>query len=239
MSPAVPDSRTSPAKPAGGVSFGVTVRTVLAGVRVRAELSGRTSAPLACVIADPDETTIFPPANANLLIVDPGDWNDALSPWPAPACFPGGGDFGGHADDFLQTLTDSILPAAERELGLAPTCRALAGYSLAGLFAVYALYRTDRFTHIASASGSLWYDGFLDFLRHRAPRVPSARVRLSLGDREELTKNARLAAVGPATREAEQLLRAQGLDVSLTMNPGGHFCEPDTRLSRLLEALNL
>ena len=215
------------------------VNTTFAGTRTRAELCENPSAPLVCVIADPDETRVSVPAHENLLVIDPGNWNDSLSPWPAPACFRGGGAFGGHADRFLQTLTESVLPAAERELGLAPTCRALCGYSLAGLFALYALYRTDRFTHIASASGSLWYDGFLDFLRINAPRVPTARIRLSLGDREEFTKNPRLAAVGTATRETVQILRAQHLDVTLTMNPGNHFFEPDARLSRLIEALEL
>ena len=215
------------------------VNITFAGTRTRAELCETPSAPLVCVIADPDETRISIPAHENLLVVDPGDWNDSLSPWPAPACFRGGGAFGGYADRFLQTLTESILPAAERELGLAPTRRALCGYSLAGLFALYALYRTDRFTHIASASGSLWYDDFLDFLRANAPRVPNARVRLSLGDREEFTKNPRLAAVGSATRETVQILRSQHLDVTLTMNPGNHVFEPDARLSRLIEALAL
>ena len=215
------------------------MNTTFAGTRTRAELSGNPSAPLVCVIADPDETQISVPAHENLLVVDPGDWNDSLSPWPAPACFRGGGAFGGHADRFLQTLTESILPAAERELGLMPTRRALCGYSLAGLFALYALYRTDRFTHIASASGSLWYDGFLDFLRIHAPRVSTARVRLSLGDREGFTKNPRLSTVGAATRETVQILRARHLDATLTMNPGNHFFEPDARLSRLIEALEL
>ena len=215
------------------------VNTTFAGTHTRAELCENPSAPLVCVIADPDETRISVPAHENLLVVDPGDWNDSLSPWPAPACFRGGGAFGGYAECFLQTLTESILPAAERELGLAPPRRALCGYSLAGLFALYALYRTDRFTHIASASGSLWYDDFLDFLRANAPRVPNARVRLSLGDREEFTKNPRLAAVGSATRETVQILRFQHLDVTLTMNPGNHFFEPDARLSRLIEALEL
>lgn len=252
MTPTIPTpSRTPPAIPVSGVPFDANnapadseqhakiVNTTFAGTRTRAELCENPSAPLVCVIADPDETRISVPAHENLLVVDPGDWNDALSPWPAPACFRGGGAFGGHADRFLQTLTESILPAAERTLGLAPARRALCGYSLAGLFALYALYRTDRFIHIASASGSLWYDGFPDFLRANAPRVPNARVRLSLGDREEFTKNPRLSAVGAATRETVQILRARHLDVTLTMNPGNHFFEPNARLSRLIEALAL
>lgn len=215
------------------------VTTALFGLRVRAELSPCPAAPLVCVLADPDEARISVSRNQSLLIIDPGDWYDALSPWPAPAVDSRGGGFGGHAERFLQTLVTNVLPAAEDQFGLSPACRALCGYSLAGLFALYALYRTDVFACVASASGSLWYDGFLDFLRASTPCVPNARVRLSLGDREEFARNPRLAAVGDATRGAEQILRSQGLDVTLTMNPGGHFRETDLRLSRLIEELNL
>lgn len=215
------------------------VTTALFGLRVRAELSPCPAAPLVCVLADPDEARISVSRNQSLLIIDPGDWYDALSPWPAPAVDSRGGGFGGHAERFLQTLVTNVLPAAEDQFGLSPACRALCGYSLAGLFALYALYRTNVFACVASASGSLWYDGFLDFLRASTPCVPNARVRLSLGDREEFARNPRLAAVGDATRGAEQILRSQGLDVTLTMNPGGHFRETDLRLSRLIEELNL
>lgn len=37
----------------------------------------------------------------------------------------------------------------------------IAGYSLAGLFALYALYKTDVFTRVASMSGSLWFPGIM------------------------------------------------------------------------------
>ena len=37
----------------------------------------------------------------------------------------------------------------------------IAGYSLAGLFALYALYKTDAFTRVASMSGSLWFPGIM------------------------------------------------------------------------------
>ena len=36
-----------------------------------------------------------------------------------------------------------------------------------------------------------------------------------------------------------RLLRSQHLDVTLTMNPGNQFFEPDARFSRLIEALAL
>ena len=52
-----------------------------------------------------------------------------------------------------------IMPAILEELPSRPETLILASYSLTGLFAMYAAYRTDVITHIVSASGSLWYPG--------------------------------------------------------------------------------
>ena len=49
----------------------------------------------------------------------------------------------GGADDYLQLLTKEIIPTAEKEVGGVPRWRGIAGHSLAGLFALYSIYRTD------------------------------------------------------------------------------------------------
>ena len=105
----------------------------------------------------------------SLVSVAVPDWNADLSPWPAPRAFPKGEDFAGRADAFLQSLLQKALPEAEASLGFSPGVRLLAGYSLSGLFALYALTKTGRFDGVASASGSLWYDGFLDFFERSLP----------------------------------------------------------------------
>lgn len=55
----------------------------------------------------------------------------------------------GGADDYLKLLLDEIMPEAEALLPGAPAWQGLAGYSLAGLFALYALYQTDVFARAA------------------------------------------------------------------------------------------
>ena len=56
------------------------------------------------------------------------------------------------------------MPEAEALLPGAPAWRGLAGYSLAGLFALYALYQTDVFARAASMSGSFWFEGIMEYV---------------------------------------------------------------------------
>jgi len=151
------------------------------------------------------------------------DWNNDLSPWPAPRAYRGGAAFGGGAPAYLRQLTGEILPRAEAELGLVPPWRGIAGYSMAGLFALYALFAADLFSRAASMSGSLWYDGFAEYLEgRRPPRLPG-RVYLSLGEKESLSRSPRLAAVGSCTRRAAALFEGWGVDCRFESSPGGHF----------------
>ena len=86
-------------------------------------------------------------------------------------------------------------------------------------------------------SGSLWYDGFLDWLRTQPPvRLPE-RCYLSLGDREGAARNPRLAAVEPCTRALLELLRERGVEATFEMHPGGHFRDVPMRVERGLLAL--
>ena len=61
--------------------------------------------------------------------------------------------FGGQAADFLDELLNQIIPQVESSLPQPPTWRGIAGYSLAGLFALWSLWQTDAFDRAASASG--------------------------------------------------------------------------------------
>jgi hypothetical protein len=57
-------------------------------------------------------------------------------------------------------------------------------------------------------------------------------VYLSLGDKEEKTRNQMMAAVGDRIREAYKLLTQQGVRTELEWNKGGHFKEADLRTAR-------
>lgn len=98
-----------------------------------------------------------------LVTVSGLNWEAELSPWAAGNLFKYSEMFTGGADAYLKLLTQEIMPQAESMLFGKIAWRGLAGYSLAGLFTVYALYKTDLFSRAASMSGSLWYPGFKDF----------------------------------------------------------------------------
>ena len=156
-----------------------------------------------------------------LIAVKVPNWNNDLSPWKAPAVF-GKEAFGAGADD---TLREVLKLCADRE-----KIRIIGGYSLAGLFALWAVYQTDVFAAAAAASPSVWFPGFVEYMKERRPRAGS--VYLSLGDKEEKTRNPLMAAVGSRIREAHELLKSQGVDTVLEWNPGNHFREADIRTAK-------
>ena len=143
------------------------------------------------------------------------DWNRKLSPWKAPKVFQNGEDFSGQGPSFLNTLIGHIIPLAEEHLGFTPALRGIAGYSLAGLFALWAVYQTTFFDGAASISGSLWFDGFLDYMKANTPTTK--RVYLSWGDREKVSRNPRLAMVEDCTRQMAELILSQNIPVTFEL----------------------
>lgn len=167
-------------------------------------------------------------AGVALAAIDQTDWNHDFSPWAAPAVFRGG-DFTGGAPAFLRVLLEEVIPTVEAVFD-APPRRYLTGYSLAGLFAVWAAFRTDTFAGVAGVSGSLWFDGFVDFARMHPCMVE--RVYLSVGDREKHTRNPRMQTVEDAIRQTEEILATQGITTHFDVNPGNHFQRVPERIAR-------
>ena len=169
-----------------------------------------------------------------LMTLDGADWDRDLSPWPAKGVFRGQ-DFAGGAEAYRSRLTETLIPALEETLPVRPCCRLIAGYSLAGLFALWTVLTCGRFTGAASVSGSLWYDGFLDFLREHDPFPEVKCLYLSLGDREKNAKNPRMAKVEEATGSAARILREKtGFPVPFELNPGGHFRDVPLRMAKAI-----
>ena len=106
----------------------------------------------------------------------------------------------------------------------------IGGYSLAGLFALWAVYQTDVFKGAAAASPSVWFPGFVEYMRGN--RILTGSVYLSLGDREEKTRNPVMAAVGERIREAYTLLKDRGINTTLEWNQGNHFWDADIRTAK-------
>ena len=127
-----------------------------------------------------------------MICVSCNNWNDDLTPWSTPAVFKNGEDFGGKASSFLATLVNDIVPEVEKKIGV-PECRGIIGYSLAGLFAVYAFYESNLFNLCGAPSGSIWYDDFAPRYRERRPSPSWGSIFFSIGDKEGNTRNDRMA----------------------------------------------
>lgn len=160
------------------------------------------------------------------------DWNRELSPWECDGTVRDAEPFGGQAAGFLDELLSQIIPEVESSLTRPPAWRGIAGYSLAGLFTLWSLWQTDAFGRAASASGSLWFPGFIDCAReHTMSNTPDA-VYLSLGKKETKTPNRMMRHVLEDTRAMEELLINRGIPTTLEINPGNHFAQTDLRMAR-------
>ena len=157
------------------------------------------------------------------------DWNGELSPWEAAPVF-GSVPFGAGAAETLRQLEKELLPAWEAAFPAKGAVYLLCGYSLAGLFALWAACRTDRFAGAAGVSPSVWFPGWADYAD--AHPVQCRAVYLSLGDREEKAKDPRLAVVGDAIRREYALLRQRRTPCTLEWNAGNHFAEVPQRMAR-------
>lgn len=160
-----------------------------------------------------------------LVVISGLDWNHDMSPWAIPPISNREPPCTGGADDYLQMLTEEIIPKAERYVQGGTAWRGLAGYSLAGLLAVYSMYYTDRFSRIASMSGSLWFPGFLEYATSHEMKKKPEYLYLSLGDKECKTRNPYLKTVQDNTEKLAAFYREQQIDAAFHLNPGNHYKE--------------
>ena len=153
------------------------------------------------------------------------DWNQELTPWGASPVF-GKTPFGDGAEKTLEFVTSHLLPEVQ---DIIPHI-ILGGYSLAGLFALWAGFQTDQFEGIAAASPSVWYPQWIDYASENKPLAKS--VYLSLGDKEEKAKNPVMAQVGNAIRKQHELLMEQEINTIFEWNAGNHFVDSDKRMAK-------
>ena len=167
-----------------------------------------------------------------LLCINNLNWQKDMCPWDSPALIKNEKDFIGGADEYLFLLEKEIIPRAVEILGEEPTYYALAGYSLAGLFALYAGYRSSLLSRIASVSGSLWYPDFVSFAKEKKMLRTPEKLYFSLGTEEAKTKHAVLSTIERKTRELVEHYQSSGYCVKFEQNPGNHFCEVEQRIEK-------
>ena len=121
----------------------------------------------------------------------------------------------------LHYVSDDLLPVLRERYGLLPVV--LGGYSLGGLFSLWAASLTGDFAAVNACSPSLWIRDWLAFAREHPLKTSFAYM--SLGNREEQSKNKAISRVGDCVRAEHLLLQEQlGSDrCILVWNEGNYF----------------
>ena len=160
------------------------------------------------------------------------DWNSELTPWEMPL-LRGKGNFGNEAGKTLEFIKDKLIPSLAEFMNIQDknVKYILGGYSLAGLFSLWSGYETNTFYGVAGVSPSVWYEGWIDFVRNA--ELKANNVYLSLGKLEETSKHKILSKIGDNIREYFEILKNSGIKKSiLEWNEGNHFRDSDIRMGK-------
>lgn len=135
---------------------------------------------------------------------------------------------GSGAETKLDDILNMVIPRFESVYKKENRRYILAGYSLAGLFALWASYQTDRFWGIVAASPSVWYPFWIQYAEREQSKAQ--RVYLSLGSQEHKTRNMLMSSVADHIQIQYECLVKQKIDVTFERNPGNHFQDATERM---------
>ena len=170
-----------------------------------------------------------------MIAVSIHDWQGELSPWAAPAIF-GKYDFAGNASLLLSEL-ESFWMWFEKDNQIETNQLYLCGYSLAGLFSLWASSQTNLFKKIAAVSPSVWYLNFVEYMQQNP--IQTREVYMSLGDKEANAKNKVMATVKDCFDAVIQILQKQDIALTYEYNPGNHFQDVELRMTKGIQQLLL
>lgn len=168
----------------------------------------------------------------SIAVITGMDWENDLTPWPAPGVPTGTTPFKGTAPAFLETLQENVLPLIEEAMGIHNNVRDLVGVSLSGLFTLWQWAVADSFRNIASLSGSFWYEGFASWFSTHMSTPKNGRAYFLLGNQEGKSPVPQFRQVVADTQAVVDTLRALGIQVHYDTVPGNHYQHPIERLDR-------
>lgn len=242
----------------------VARKTTISGLSVHTQISSVAGAPIVYLLGDmADHSPVQVPEGVSLVSVGVDLWEENFSPWCAPRVFAKGPNFGDGAQKTLDTLINQVIPWAESELSEPPAYRVLVGYSLAGLFSLWAgvspqlsdaaapqvargVARGSQldapattFQRIGAVSGSFWFPGLLDYVDQQLNGgvVGLTHAYLSLGDREARTPNPQIMHVRENAELLASKLENAGITSTFELNRGNHFQNVEGRMQKALDWL--
>lgn len=255
----IADATTRPANP-------VARKTIISGLSIHTQMSSVAGAPIVYLLGDvADNSPVQVPEGVSLVNIGVDLWEENFSPWCAPRVFAKGPNFGDGAQKTLDTLINQVIPWTESELTESPAYRMLVGYSLAGLFSLWAgvsqqvargcqpddvlsqsgpssqpyAVPAATFQRIGAVSGSFWFPGLLDYVDRQLSGgvVGLTHVYLSLGDREARTPNPQIMHVRENAELLASKLENAGITSTFELNRGNHFQNVEGRMQKALDWL--
>lgn len=165
-------------------------------------------------------------AGFNIIFISNIDWNNELTPWKGEPIFKGDKEYLGEADKFLDFIENDLLIKIKNEYKICLEKLTLCGYSLAGLFTLYAGFKTNIFDSLICCSSSFWYKDFSSFVVNNKLNENVQYIYLSLGNKEHLTKNETMKTVLDNTNLIYENIKSRCINIEFELNEGGHFNDP-------------
>lgn len=162
------------------------------------------------------------------------DWFSDLTPWSSVPIF-GKQGYGDQAQETLNFISEHLITWLKKQRSQENINLFLIGYSLAGLFSLWAGTKLDLFKGIAGVSPSVWYPRWDEYRTKNTMKTES--VYLSLGSAEEKVKNKILASVGERIKNEYEKLQKEKIKTALEWNEGNHFLDSDLRLAKAMKWL--
>ena len=237
----------------------VARKTIISGLSIHTQMSSVAGAPIVYLLGDvADNSPIQVPGGVSLVNVGADLWEENFSPWCAPRVFAKGPNFGDGAQKTLDTLIDQVIPWTESDLTEPPAYRVLVGYSLAGLFSLWAGVSQQvargcqhdataphvdapatTFQRVGAVSGSFWFPGLLDYVDQQLSggAVGLTHAYLSLGDREARTPNPQIMHVRENAELLASKLESARITSTFELNRGNHFQNVEGRMQKALDWL--
>ena len=244
------DTATHPANTAAHPANHTARKTIISGLSIYTQMSSVAGAPVVYLLGDvADNSPVQVPVGVSLVHIGVDLWEENFSPWCAPRVFAKGPNFGDGAQKTLDTLINQVIHWAESELTELPAYRVLVGYSLAGLFSLWAGVSQPgaphvdasvaTFQRIGAVSGSFWFPGLLDYVDQqlRGGVVGLTHAYLSLGDREARTPNPQIMHVRENAELLASRLESAGITSMFELNRGNHFQNVEGRIQKALDWL--
>lgn len=142
------------------------------------ETIGDKDSQTVCYFFMAERINIEPVEGVRLVMIYPYDWNYCMTPWKYHD--KNMGKTGG-GEEFLSWFISEIYDEKYQR-------QYIGGYSLGGLFALFAACEKELFDGVMSVSGSLWYPGALEYFSEKSIGKRIGKIYMSLGDKESLTK---------------------------------------------------